>query len=138
MLRDHVVARVPRAPRAEALGTLSTRVRPPDDVVDPARQTRDRRGRLFLPPLLPQVHCEAAPAGAAGGAALESLKRRDAPARAQDLAPSAGVTTAWRRDVDGAHDAVDHRADPFGVLDQLRAARLSSGRLIVDSSISGL
>ena len=32
------------------------------------------------------------------------------------------MTTAWRRDVYGANDAVDHRAYPFGVLDQLREA----------------
>ena len=34
--RDHVFARVPRATLAEALGTLSTRVRPPDDVFAPS------------------------------------------------------------------------------------------------------
>ena len=55
-------------------------------------------------------------------AALEYLKRREAPARAQDVAPSAVVTTAWRRYVYGANDAVDHRADTFCVLDQLREA----------------
>ena len=58
--------------------------------------------RLFLPTLLHQVHFEAAPAGAAVVAALEYLKRREAPARAQDVAPSAVVTTAWRRYVYGA------------------------------------
>ena len=82
VLRDHVVARVPRATLAEALGTLSTRVRPPDDVCDTERQTRDRRVRLFLPTLLHQVHCEAAPAGAAVVAAssLSSVvKRRRGP-----------------------------------------------------------
>ena len=73
-------------------------------------QTRYRRVRLFLPTLLHQVHFEAAPAGAAVVAALEYLKRREAPARAQDVAPSAVVTTAWRRYVYGANDAVDHRA----------------------------
>ena len=117
-----MVARVPRATLAEALGTLSTRVRPPDDVCYTERQTRDRRVRLFLPTLLHQVHCEAAPAGAAVVAALESLKRREAPARAQDVAPSAVVTTAWRRYVYGANDAVDPRAYTFGVLDPLREA----------------
>ena len=45
-----------------------------------------------------------------------------APARAQDVAPSAVVTTAWRRYVYGANDAVDHRAYTFCVLDQLREA----------------
>ena len=50
------------------------------------------------------------------------LKRREAPARAQDVAPSAVVTTAWRRYVYGANDAVDHRAYTFCVLDQLREA----------------
>ena len=55
-------------------------------------------------------------------AALEYLKRREAPARAQDVAPSAVVTTAWRRYVYGANDAVDHRAYTFCVLDQLREA----------------
>ena len=69
-----------------------------------------------------QVHFEAAPAGAAVVAALEYLKRREAPARAQDVAPSAVVTTAWRRYVYGANDAVDHRAYTFCVLDQLREA----------------
>ena len=78
--------------------------------------------RLFLPTLLHQVHFEAAPAGAAVVAALEYLKRREAPARAQDVAPSAVVTTAWRRYVYGANDAVDHRAYTFCVLDQLREA----------------
>ena len=122
VLRDHVVARVPPATLAEALGTLSTRVRPSDDVFYTELQTRYRRVRLFLPTLLHQVHCEAAPAGAAVVAALESLKRREAPARAQDVAPSAVVTTAWRRYVYGANDAVDHRAYTFCVLDQLREA----------------
>ena len=69
-----------------------------------------------------QVHFEAAPAGAAVVAALEYLKRREAPARAQDVAPYAVVTTAWRRYVYGANDAVDHRAYTFCVLDQLREA----------------
>ena len=50
------------------------------------------------------------------------LKRREAPARAQDVAPSAVVTTAWRRYVYGANDAVDHRPYTFCVLDQLREA----------------
>ena len=122
VLRDHVFARVPRATLAEALGTLSTLVRPPDDVFYTELQTRYRRVRLFLPTLLHQVHCEAAPAGAAVVAALEYLKRREAPARAQDVAPSAVVTTAWRRYVYGANDAVDHRAYTFCVLDQLREA----------------
>ena len=107
---------------AEALGTLSTLVRPPDDVFYTELQTRYRRVRLFLPTLLHQVHFEAAPAGAAVVAALEYLKRREAPARAQDVAPSAVVTTAWRRYVYGANDAVDHRAYTFCVLDQLREA----------------
>ena len=122
VLRDHVFARVPRATLAEALGTLSTLVRPPDDVFYTELQTRYRRVRLFLPTLLHQVHFEAAPAGAAVVAALEYLKRREAPARAQDVAPSAVVTTAWRRYVYGANDAVDHRAYTFCVLDQLREA----------------
>ncbi len=104
VLRDHVVARVPRATLAEALGTLRTLVRPPDDVFDTELQTRYRRVRLFLPTLLHQVHCAAAPA------------------RAQDVAPSAVVTTAWRRYVYGANDAVDHRAYTFCVLDHLREA----------------
>ena len=73
---------------------LSTLVRPPDDVFYTELQTRYRRVRLFLPTLLHQVHFEAAPAGAAVVAALEYLKRREAPARAQDVAPSAVVTTA--------------------------------------------
>ena len=90
VLRDHVFARVPRATLAEALGTLSTLVRPPDDVFYTELQTRYRRVRLFLPTLLHQVHFEAAPAGAAVVAALEYLKRREAPARVQDVAPSAG------------------------------------------------
>ena len=117
-----VFARVPRATLAEAIGTLSTLVRPPDDVFYTELQTRCRRVRLFLPTLLHQVHFEAAPAGAAVVAALEYLKRREAPARAQDVAPSAVVTTAWRRYVYGANDAVDHRAYTFCVLDQLREA----------------
>ena len=71
VLRDHVFARVPRATLAEALGTLSTLVRPPDDVFYTELQTRYRRVRLFLPTLLHQVHFEAAPAGAAVVAALE-------------------------------------------------------------------
>ena len=66
--------------------------RPPDDVFYTELQTRYRRVRLFLPTLLHQVHFEAAPAGAAVVAALEYLKRREAPARAQDVAPSAVVT----------------------------------------------
>ena len=65
---------------------------------------------------------ERADHGAAVVAALEYLKRREAPARAQDVAPSAVVTTAWRRYVYGANDAVDHRAYTFCVLDQLREA----------------
>ena len=97
-------------------------MRPPDDVFYTELQTRYRRVRLFLPTLLHQVHFEAAPAGAAVVAALEYLKRREAPARAQDVAPSAVVTTAWRRYVYGANDAVDHRAYTFCVLDQLREA----------------
>ena len=92
------------------------------DVFYTELQTRYRRVRLFLPTLLHQVHFEAAPAGAAVVAALEYLKRREAPARAQDVAPSAVVTTAWRRYVYGANDAVDHRAYTFCVLDQLREA----------------
>ena len=127
VLRDHVFARVHRATLAEALGTLSTLVRPPDDVFYTELQTRYRRVRLFLPTLLHQVHCEAAPAGAAVVAALEYLKRREAPARAQDVAPSAVVTTAWRRYVYGANDAVDHRAYTFCVLDQLREALRPGG-----------
>ena len=97
-------------------------MRSPDDVFYTELQTRYRRVRLFLPTLLHQVHFEAAPAGAAVVAALEYLKRREAPARAQDVAPSAVVTTAWRRYVYGANDAVDHRAYTFCVLDQLREA----------------
>ena len=103
VLRDHVFARVPRATLAEALGTLSTLVRPPDDVFYTELQTRYRRVRLFLPTLLHQVHFEAAPAGAAVVAALEYLKRREASSTAN--VANCGNVTVKARKTSSTHSA---------------------------------
>ncbi len=121
-LRGHVFARVPRETLAGALRELSTLVRPPDDVFYNELQTRYRRVRLFMPALLRHVQFEAAPAGAAVVAALDYLRRREATATPQDVAPAAVVPKAWQRYVYPANDAVDHRAYTFCVLDQLREA----------------
>jgi hypothetical protein len=85
-LRGHVFARVPRETLAGALRELGTLVRPPEDVFYTELQTRYRRVRLFMPALLRHVQFEAAPAGAAVVAALEYLRRREAPATPEDVA----------------------------------------------------
>ena len=121
-LRKTVFKLIPREVLTQALASVDSLVRPPDDVYYRELDARYRAMRLFLPTLLLHIRFGASPAGEPVAAGFDWLRTHEMHAKPEPEAPRAVITKSWQRYVLREDGSVDPRAYTFCVLDGLRKA----------------
>jgi hypothetical protein len=121
-LRNTVFAIIPREVLAQALVSVDTLVRPPDDVYFRELNAHYRSVRIFLPTLLKHIRFHASPAGEPVGAGFDWLRSHEMSIKPEQRAPQAVITKPWKQHVVREDGSIDPRAYTFCVLDGLRKA----------------
>ena len=117
---ETVFARIPRELLTQALESVESLVRPPDDVYYLELEARYRAVRVFLPTLLQHIRFGASPAGEAVVAGFDWLRTHEMRDKSEPQAPRNVITKPWQRHVFREDGSVDPRAYTFCVLDGLR------------------
>ncbi|MBF0548251.1 MAG: Tn3 family transposase, partial [Candidatus Riflebacteria bacterium] len=117
-----VFAHTPRDVMTQALESVNTLVRPPDDVYYRALKERYRSVRVFLPTVLQHIRFGANPAGSHILAAFDWLRSHEMFGQTTLKAPLDVVTKPWQREVLCKDGNIDYTAYTFCVLDGLRKA----------------
>ena len=121
-LRAILFARIPREELAQALASVESLVRPPDDVYYLELDARYRAVRVFLPTLLAHIRFGAGPGGEAAVAGYDWLRVHERREKPEPPPPGDIITRPWQRYVWAEDGAVNIRAYTFCVLDGLHKA----------------
>ncbi len=121
-LRRAVFNLTPSELLSQALASVDSLVRPPDDVYYSELDAGYRAVRRYLPTLLQHIRFGASPAGQSVVAGFEWLQDHEKHLKPEPPAPKEVITKAWQRHVFREDESIDLRAYTFCVLDGLRKA----------------
>jgi len=121
-LRKEVFDLTPYDILSQALASIDTLVRPPNDVYYNELDARYRAVRIYLPTLLRHIQFGNSPAGKSIVAGFDWLRINETHAKQVPAPPKDVITKQWQRHVLCENGSIDPRAYTFCVLDGLRKA----------------
>ena len=121
-LRNAVLNLTPNELLSQALTSVESLVRPPDDVYYSELDAGYRAVRIYLPTLLQHIRFGSSPAGKSVVAGFDWLQAHEMRVKPEPPAPKEVITKPWQRHVLREDGSIDPRAYTFCVLDGLRKA----------------
>lgn len=116
-LAEAIFGQISRSQLIEAVSSVESLVRPPDDIYFQELDARYRAVRIFLPALLKHVRFQSSLGGEAVVAGLEWMRSDET-----EHPPQGIVTKPWQRHVLDQEGGVHRRAYTFCLLDALQKA----------------